>query len=228
MIIAGLSWWQSWLCVWIGYFFAASFICATGRIGATYHIGFPVIARSSFGIWGSLWPVFNRAGMACVWYGVQTWIGGSCVYLMITSVWSSFENVPNTLPDSAGTNTRDFVAFLIFWLVSLPAIWFPVHQIRHLFTVKAYIVPVAGFAFFGWSVHKAGGLGPIIHQPNSVHGSKLAWAFVSGVMSSIANFSTLIVNGELLRGGEGRNCYYYYLLTGGCRSGFHPICGETP
>lgn len=195
MIIAGLSWWQSWLCVWIGYSFAACFICATGRIGATYHIGFPVIARSSFGIWGSLWPVFNRAGMACVWYGVQAWIGGTCVYLMITSIWTSFEDLPNTLPESANTNTKDFVAFFIFWLVSLPAIWFPVHQIRHLFTVKAFIVPVAGFAFFGWSVHKAGGLGPIIHQPNSIHGSKLAWAFVSGVMSSIANFSTLIVNG---------------------------------
>lgn len=25
---------------------------------------------------------------------------------------------------------------------------FPVHKIRHLFTVKAYVVPVAGIAFF--------------------------------------------------------------------------------
>lgn len=67
MIVAGLSWWQSWLCVWIGYAIAACFICLTGRIGATYHIGFPVVSRSSFGIWGSLWPVFNRAAM-----GTQT------------------------------------------------------------------------------------------------------------------------------------------------------------
>lgn len=42
-----------------------------GRIGATYHIGFPVVTRASFGTWGSLWPVFNRSAMACVWYGVQ-------------------------------------------------------------------------------------------------------------------------------------------------------------
>jgi NCS1 family nucleobase:cation symporter-1 len=84
MIIGGLSWWQAWLCVWIGYAIAACFICLTGHIGATYHIGFPVslqsstvaiqegygtnrnlqiVARSSFGIWGSLWPVFNRAAM---------------------------------------------------------------------------------------------------------------------------------------------------------------------
>ena len=76
MIVNGLSWWQSWLCVWIGYTISATFICMTGRIGATYHISFPVVTRASFGIWGSLWPVFNRAAMACIWYGVQSWIGG--------------------------------------------------------------------------------------------------------------------------------------------------------
>ena len=63
MIVGGLSWWQSWLCVWAGYAIAACFVCLTGRIGAVYHIGFPVVSRASFGIWGSLWPVFNRAAM---------------------------------------------------------------------------------------------------------------------------------------------------------------------
>jgi hypothetical protein len=76
MVANGLSWWQSWICVWLGYSIAACFICMTGRIGATYHISFPVVSRASFGIWGSLWPVFNRAAMACIWYGVQSWIGG--------------------------------------------------------------------------------------------------------------------------------------------------------
>src|SRR5688572_16094040 len=63
MIVGGLSWWQAWLCVWIGYAIAGCFIVLTGRIGAVYHIGFPVVGRSSFGIWGSLWPVFNRSAM---------------------------------------------------------------------------------------------------------------------------------------------------------------------
>ncbi|KLO11080.1 hypothetical protein SCHPADRAFT_877327 [Schizopora paradoxa] len=194
MIIGGLSWWQSWICVWLGYLISGTFICLTGRIGATYHIGFPVVSRASFGIWGSLWPIFNRAAMACIWYGVQSWIGGTCVYLMIRSVWSSFNTLPNSMPASSGTNTRDFVSFFIFWLCSLPAIWFPVHKIRHLFTVKAYIVPTAGFAFFIWAIVKAHGIGPIVHQPNSVHGSAFGWAMVKGIMSSIANFATLIVN----------------------------------
>jgi NCS1 family nucleobase:cation symporter-1 len=89
-----------------------------------------------------LWPVFNRAAMACVWYGVQAWIGGNCVYLMVRSIWNSFDDIPNTM-GGAGTETKYFVSFFLFWFCSLPAIWFPVHTIRHLFTVKAYVVPVA-------------------------------------------------------------------------------------
>ncbi|KAI9680636.1 MAG: hypothetical protein M1817_004076 [Caeruleum heppii] len=194
MIIAGLSWWQSWICVWLGYFISGTLICMTGRIGAMYHIGFPVVGRASFGIYGSLWPVLNRAVMAAIWYGTQCVIGGQCVYLMIRSIWTAFETVPNSLPASAGISTRDFIAFFLFWFCSLPAIWFPVHKIRHLFTVKAYVVPVAGIAFFIWSLVKAKGVGPVIRQPNKLQGSALAWEIVKGTMSSIANFATLIVN----------------------------------
>ncbi|KPM45309.1 Uracil permease [Neonectria ditissima] len=198
MIVGGLSWWQAWICVWVGYTFTGVFVAMNARFGAMYHIGFPVANRSSFGIWGSLWPVFNRAAMACVWYGVQSYIGGHCVYIMIRSIWKSWdrETIPNTFSENSGTTTADFASFFLFWFLSLPAIWFPVHKIRHLFTVKAYIVPCAGLAYLGWAVSRAGGIGPIIKQKNSVHGSELGWQIVKGIMSSIANFATLIVNGS--------------------------------
>lgn len=71
---SGLSWWQAWICVWVGYTVSAMFVCLTGRIGATYHISFPVVNRASFGIWGSLWPVLNRVVMA--WYVVSSRVLG--------------------------------------------------------------------------------------------------------------------------------------------------------
>ncbi|RAL07164.1 nucleobase cation symporter-1 family protein [Aspergillus homomorphus CBS 101889] len=194
MIVDGLSWWQSWICVWVGYFIAACFVCLTGRIGAVYHISFPVACRSSFGIWGSFWPVFNRAAMAVVWYGVQGYIGGECVTLMIRSIWPSYNNLPNGIPASAGVDTKNFLSFFLFWLLSLPALWFPVHKIRHLFTVKAIYSPIAAIAFFAWAISRANGIGPIVHQPATVHGSVLAWAVVKSIMSCLSNFATLIVN----------------------------------
>lgn len=115
---------------------------------------------------------------------------------MIRSIWKAWdrEKIPNTFSESSGTTTADFVSFFLFWVCSLPAIWFPVHKVRHLFTVKAYFVPAAGVAYLIWAVVRAGGIGPIIKQPNTIYGSQLGWEFVKGVMSSIANFATLIVN----------------------------------
>lgn len=115
---------------------------------------------------------------------------------MIRSIWKSYADIPNTFSEDAGTTTARFVSFFLFWIGSLPAIWFPVHKIRHLFTVKAYVVPVAGIAFLAWTISKAGGIGPIVKTPNKIHGSELAWGIVKGIMSSIANFATLIVNGS--------------------------------
>ena len=119
---------------------------------------------------------------------------GECVTLMIRSIWTAYKDVPNSMPKSSGTDTMDFVSFFLFWLCSLPAIWFPVHKIRHLFTVKSYFVPPAGIAFFIWAIVRAHGIGPIIHQPATKSGGALGWAVVQGIMSSIANFATLIVS----------------------------------
>ncbi|KAG7135390.1 Uracil permease like protein [Verticillium longisporum] len=114
---------------------------------------------------------------------------------MIHSIWKSWdrENIPTHA--FSDTTTADFVSFFLFWLFSLPFLWLPVHKLRHLFTVKSYVVPVAGIALLAWTVSKAGGLGPIFRQPATIRGNDLAWAFVQGVMSSIANFATLVVNG---------------------------------
>lgn len=191
----GLSWWQAWICVWIGYSIAGFFVCLTGRIGATYHIGFPIVNRASFGIWGSLWPVLNRAVMACIWYGVQAWIGGECVYLMIASIWPSFGTRPSlTRSIAMGGTVNYLISFILFWVGSLPFIWVPVHKIRHLFTVKAFVAPTAGIALFVWAIVKAGGVGPIVHQPSTATGSNLAWGIIAGIMSAVSNFATLIVN----------------------------------
>lgn len=118
------------------------------------------------------------------------------MYLMIRSIWKSWDRdtIPNTFSTDSGTTTADFVSFFLFWLLSLPALWFPVHKIRHLFTVKSYCVPAAGVAFLIWAVVRAGGIGPIIKRGNTVHGSDLAWEVITGIMSAIANFAALIVN----------------------------------
>ncbi|KAB8216960.1 permease for cytosine/purines, uracil, thiamine, allantoin-domain-containing protein [Aspergillus novoparasiticus] len=170
MIVDGLSWWQAWLCVWIGYTISGIFVVAMGRIATIYHIPFAVANRASFGIWGSFWPILNRAAMAVIWYGVQVCyvtsflcqmitnhVPGQCVTLMIQAIWPSYANIPNNLP-------------------------------------ATYFSPACAIAFFVWAIVRAHGLGPIIHQPNTAQGGTLAWAFVKSIMNCIANFAALIIN----------------------------------
>lgn len=122
---------------------------------------------------------------------------GECFQLMIRSIWNSWDpknpRYEHTMAGS-GTNIVMFISFLLFWIISLPAIWFPVHKIRHLFTFKAYVVPTAGLVFLTWVLVRAKGVGPIIHEQTKLHGSDLAWQIVKGIMSGIANFANLIVN----------------------------------
>lgn len=140
-----------------------------------------------------------RYGYLSFWCRVETLedsfsVLGECVTLMIRAIWPSYNDLPNTIPASAGVTTQGFVSFFLFWLCSLPALWFPVHQVRHLFTVKAIYSPIAAIAFFAWAISRANGIGPIVHQPNTVHGSDLSWAVIKGIMSCIGNFAALIMN----------------------------------
>ncbi|KAJ8595845.1 hypothetical protein M405DRAFT_837575 [Rhizopogon salebrosus TDB-379] len=182
LIVLGMSWWQAWLSILIGYSVITPFIILMARPGAVFHITFPVVNRASFGIFGSL----------CVWYGVQSSIGGTCVLVMLRAIWPSVNNIPNSMPASSGTNTRDFMCFLLFWLISLPFIWPPVHKIRHFFTFKTILTSIACFIFMIWCIVKAKGVGPIISQPGTLHGSDLAWNMISGAGLCISSLITLI------------------------------------
>ncbi|GAA5950164.1 hypothetical protein JCM3765_004222 [Sporobolomyces pararoseus] len=193
MVGAGLSWWQAWLCVIVGYSIAAVFLVLNALPGGKYAIIFPAYCRASFGVLGALWPVANRLLMATVWYGVQSFIGGQVTYTLLTAIFPSFARIPNSIPNS-GTDTAHFVAFFLFSFVSLFVIYLPIHSLRHFFTLKAIASPICGLALFGWCISKAGGAGDLIHDPTKLQGSTLGWTFVANLMSCLGNMATLVVN----------------------------------
>src|SRR5438105_13953755 len=50
------------------------------RAKTGYGIPYPVFARASFGVFGANVAALLRAGVACGWFGIQTWIGGGALY----------------------------------------------------------------------------------------------------------------------------------------------------
>ncbi|CBQ68279.1 probable uracil permease [Sporisorium reilianum SRZ2] len=193
-VSAGLTWSQAWAAIIVGYFLVAFLIVLTARIGAVYHVSFPIVARSTFGVWGAIWPIINRSAMAAIWYGVQAYIGGQCVTLVLESIAPSYRNMPNHLPESAGLTSPELLSFFIFSIISLPLACLHPSKIRFFFNFKAVVVPIAAIAFFVWSIVDAKGLGPIVHQPAKLHGSKFGWQFVASLMSCISNMATLALN----------------------------------
>lgn len=192
---AGLSWWVTWITVILGYTLCGLFVTQSARVGNAYHISFPVSCRSSFGIWGSLWPVINRVVMAIIWFGVQSSIGGNCMELILRSIFGNDLNtrIPNTIGGNA-ISSFGVLSFFLFWLFQLPFIWLPPHKVRHLFTVKAIVAPICGIAFLIWTLVKADGGGPVIRQKSTISAAAFGWAFVNSTMNSLSNFATLIVN----------------------------------
>lgn len=54
------------------------------------------------------------------------------------------------MPASSGTTTKDFVGFFLFILMHIPCVWLPVQKVRHFFTVKAIVAPIAGEVISAW------------------------------------------------------------------------------
>jgi NCS1 family nucleobase:cation symporter-1 len=71
MIGIGLNWWMAILVIFASQLISSIAMFFNSRCASVYHIGYPVVARSVFGMWGSYYFVGARAALAVIWYGVQ-------------------------------------------------------------------------------------------------------------------------------------------------------------
>nr|GAT47884.1 NCS1 nucleoside transporter family [Mycena chlorophos] len=194
-VAAGLAPGLAIAAVFIGHFLVSLACAMTGFVGAKHGINFPVMARMSFGTVGTLVAVVSRAAAAIVWFGTQTFQGGQCVQVMLGAIFPSFKKFPNRLPASAHVTSSQLLSFFIFYLVQLPFLWIPISKLRHLFMLKVVIMPIFGFALFGWAVGRAHGFGPIFSQPSRVPaGTPIVVVFFSAMSSAIAPKATLALN----------------------------------
>lgn len=190
-VAAGMTWWQTFLAVMLGYSLTAIFVVLSARVGASCHTGFPVLARPAFGLYGAVWPVINRVVVAILWFAFQTWVGGQCVTLLLSSLAPQYKRTTDA--QLSGVNRTDFISFMIYWIIQFPITFISPQKIKHLFTVKAITAPIAVFGLLGWAVSRGGG-GEIIHASGSLRGSELGWQFVITTMSQMANMITLALN----------------------------------
>lgn len=71
MIGIGLNWWQAIIAIFLSQLISSIAMFFNSRGASVYHVGYPIIARSVFGMWGSYYFVAARAALAIIWFGVQ-------------------------------------------------------------------------------------------------------------------------------------------------------------
>ncbi|GBF64861.1 allantoin permease [Trichophyton mentagrophytes] len=174
LIALGLHWWQAIVAIVVGNLLAALFVVLNSLPGAYYHLGFPVVNRYVWGMYGSQFVIWNR------------------IFLSIE------QRIPNHLSPSTGITTAQFVSYIIFMVISLPVAYIRPHNLRMFFYISASVIVVFEFVLLIWALATMGpaGFGSTISggggsgEPVKDAG----WLVVFGIISTIGAISAGILN----------------------------------
>ena len=113
LIAGGMNWKQAVGTILLGNLIVLIPMLLNAHAGAKYGIPFPVFVRASFGPVGANIPAMLRAIVACGWFGIQSWIGGTAIAQMINILVPSTVNMPWVVA----------VCFLGFWMLNMYVVW---------------------------------------------------------------------------------------------------------
>ncbi|HEX5396613.1 MAG TPA: NCS1 family nucleobase:cation symporter-1 [Candidatus Limnocylindria bacterium] len=199
LIALGMDWVQALFTIMLANIIVLVPMLLNGHAGTKYGIPFPVFARSAFGTIGANIPALLRAGVACGWFGIQTWIGGSAIFVLVGAIF----------PDSSWTNASTFgigfgdpqpwtmwLSFVIFWVMNLYIVLRGMETLRIFESWSAPFLIAVTLLLAVFMVVSAGDLGAVLAQPNKFGGwTGDFWkVFFPGLMAMIAFWSTLSLN----------------------------------
>jgi nucleobase:cation symporter-1, NCS1 family len=118
-------------------------------------------------------------------FGVQAVFGGQAIGLMLGAMSKSYRDLPNTLPESAGTTTKDLVGFFLYIILYMPiVIWIKPHKLEK-FMWPAFVGTVGTvFGIMGWAISANGGSpGNIVSPAIQLTAATRAFRFVQCISS---------------------------------------------
>jgi NCS1 family nucleobase:cation symporter-1 len=197
LIDEGMNWWQAVLTIFLGNVIVLVPMVLNAHAGTRYGIPFPVYCRASFGIRGANIPALLRALVACGWFGIQTWIGGSAIYTIMAQFlphWRQLEPIPRV-----GINPAELGCFLFFWLINMFVIYKGIESIRVLLNIKAPLLIGLGLLLLAWAYHAAGGFGDMLTRPSQFGpgGEKegqFGTVFLLALTANVSFWATLALN----------------------------------
>jgi NCS1 family nucleobase:cation symporter-1 len=205
LILLGMAWYQALFTIFLANVLVLIPMLAISHAGTKYGIPYPVVARASFGTYGANLPALMRAFVACGWFGIQTWIGGTALFAVVgallktltgdASGWTQAATLSLGIGDAAAQPWTMWLSFAVFWALNIVIILWGMEAIKKF---EAWAAPVLIAVFLGlmvWMVAQAGGLGPVVEQSGTLGWGPDFWAiFPISLMGMIAFWSTLSLN----------------------------------
>jgi NCS1 family nucleobase:cation symporter-1 len=192
LIALGMDWVQAFMTITLGNIIVLIPMLLNSHAGTRYGIPFPVFARAFYGMRGANLAALLRAFIACGWFGIQTWVGGSAIYIIIGKLagdgWLNTEVV-------GGQPITLWASFAVFWVIQLLIIWRGMEAVRRFENWTAPLVTVGFLILLVYVLVKAGGFGPILSQPSQLGWGADFWkVFAPSLMGMIAFWATLSLN----------------------------------
>lgn len=189
----GMAWWQAMLTILLGNTIVLIPMCLNAHAGTKYGVSFPVLCRASFGTKGANIPALLRAIVACGWFGIQTWIGGTAIDALMGIMWGGWNGLNANI---LGVEFHTWIAFFFFWAVQVFIIAKGIEGIKYLESWTAPLLLFGGLVLLIWASWKAGGLGTVLSKSSVLQKQQNAfWTIFPGALTaSVGYWATLSLN----------------------------------
>jgi NCS1 family nucleobase:cation symporter-1 len=200
LIALGMDWVQAILTIGIANVIVLVPMLLNSHAGTKYGIPYPVFARASFGVFGANLPALMRGFVACGWFGIQTWIGGGAIHLLLGKLlgegWTNASHISVGFGAAASQPWTLWLSFLIFWFINIFIIMRGMDAVRRFENWAAPFILVVAVFLLIWMVIQANGFGPILNESGKVGWGSDFWfkLFPPALMGMIAFWSTLSLN----------------------------------
>ncbi|MGI9107488.1 MAG: NCS1 family nucleobase:cation symporter-1 [Pyrinomonadaceae bacterium] len=194
-IEAGMNWWQAMITMLLGNTIVLIPMILNAHAGTKYGVSFPVLCRASFGVRGANVPAILRAVVACGWFGIQTWIGGTALDALFGAMWGGWNNLFGGAA-LLGVALHTWVGFFLFWFIQVFIILKGVEGIKYLETWSAPLLLGGGAALLAWASWRAGGLGRVLAASSALQKQQNNfWTIFPGALTaSVGYWATLSLN----------------------------------
>ncbi|KAH8674590.1 permease for cytosine/purines, uracil, thiamine, allantoin-domain-containing protein [Tricladium varicosporioides] len=160
-----------------------------GRPGIKYHLGFPMMSRVTFGMFGSYFIVVLKCFTNFLYCGIQTYWGGLAVHVILAAVFPSFHRMKNTLPASANITTADLTGTIIYICFFVPLLLIKPYKLHKFFMFSFFGVITTILGMFIWAMAANRGAGDLVAPAKKLSTGDRAFVFIQAICTVCGSFT---------------------------------------